>query len=196
MEKDFLKNAMKDWREMTLESIINMTRAFNMKDFYSKNFEGMAEIFITPHQVITIYGEDSMLHNRLIGYISRYIMNEKVFNPIISIRCRSGASIKLFYPELLRNGFAITEDMNRALEMIYEQLGTQKDESFNMFNMTVSLQEFREDEMLNVVKDISDIPRAGKDKNTIGISIEEFIKLNKERQQQRHTEIEDDEPEI
>lgn len=196
METDFLKNAMKDWREMTLESIINMTRAFNLKDFYSENFEGMAEIFITPHQVITIYGGDSMLHNRLIGYISRYIMDAKVFNPIISIRCRSGDSIKLFYPELLRNGFAITEDMNRVLEMIYEQLDTQKDESFNMFNMTVSLQEFREDEMLNVVKNISDIPRAGKDKNIIGISIEEFIKINKERQQQRHTEIEYDEPEI
>lgn len=181
METEFLKNAMKDWKEMTVESIINMTRAFNIKDFFGEDFEGMAEIVITPHQVITMYGNDSMFHGSLIGYISRYITDAKVFNPIISIRCRSGANIKLFYPELLRSGFAITEDMNMVLEMLYEQLESMKDESFKIFDMSVSLQEFKQDEIVDVVKDISNIPRAGEDKNMIGIPIEEFIKINKER---------------
>lgn len=190
MKEEFKKNAINDWRTITVESIINMTRAFNLKDFYSENFNGMAEIVITPNQIINIYGEDSMFHDRLIEYISRYIMDATVFNPIISIRCRSGANMSLFYPELLRNNFAITEDMNRVLEMLYEQLKGTNAERYNIFKMIVSLEEFREDEKINVVKDISDIPRGGKDKNMIGIPIEEFIKLNKERNQERDDELE------
>lgn len=179
MSEEFLENAISDFRTMTLESIVKMTKAFNLKDFYSDNFNGMAEIVITPHQVITMYGRNSMLHNMLIGYISRYIMDAKVFNPIISIRCRSEANMKALYPELLRNGFAITEDMNRVLEMIYQQIEDIVDDRI------VSLQEFREYEMANIVKDISDITRGGKDKNIIGISIEEYIKLNEERNKKR-----------
>lgn len=184
MKEEFKKNAINDWRTITVESIINMTRAFNLKDFYSENFNGMAEIVITPHQVITMYGGNSMLHNMLIGYISKYIMDARVFNPIISIRCRSEVNMKMFYPELLRNGFAITEDMNRVLEMLYQQIGDIVDDRI------VSLQEFREHEMADIVKDISNIPRGGKDKNIIGMSIEEFIKLNKERDQQSDDELE------
>lgn len=190
MKEEFKKNAINDWRTITVESIINMTRAFNLKDFYSQDFEGMAEIVVTPNQIISIYGEDSMFHDRLIGYILRHIMDATAFNPIISIRCRSGANMSLFYPELLRNNFAITEDMNRVLEMLYEQLKGTNAERYNIFNMIVSLEEFREDEKINVVKDISDIPKGGKDKNMIGIPIEEFIKLNKERDQQRDDELE------
>lgn len=190
MKEEFKKNAINDWKTITVESIINMTRAFNLKDFYSENFNGMAEIVITPNQIINIYGEDSMFHDRLIGYILRHIMDAKVFNPIISIRCRSGANMSLFYPELLRNNFAITEDMNRVLEMLYEQLKGTNAERYNIFKMIVSLEEFREDEKINVVKDILDIPKGGKDKNMIGIPIEEFIKLNKERNQERDDELE------
>ncbi len=181
MSEEFLENAISDFRTMTLESIVKMTKAFNLKDFYSENFNGMAEIVITPNQVITIYGKDSILHNMLIGYISRYITDAKVFNPIISIRCRSEANMKALYPEILRNGFAITEDMNKVLEMFYQQLDGIVDERI------VSLQEFREHEMLDIVKEISDIPRVGEDKNIIGISIEEYIKLNKERNKKRNS---------
>lgn len=190
MKEEFKKNAINDWRTITVESIINMTRAFNLKDFFSQDFEGMAEIVVTPNQIISIYGEDSMFHDRLIGYILRHIMDATVFNPIISIRCRSGANMSLFYPELLRNNFAITEDMNRVLEMLYEQLKGANAERYNIFKIIVSLEEFREDEKINVVKDISDIPKGGKDKNMIGIPIEEFIKLNQERNQERDDELE------
>lgn len=190
MKEEFKKNAINDWRTITVESIINMTRAFNLKDFFSQDFEGMAEIVVTPNQIISIYGEDSMFHDRLIGYILRHIMDATVFNPIISIRCRSGANMSLFYPELLRNNFAITEDMNRVLEMLYEQLKGTNAERYNIFKIIVSLEEFREDEKINVVKDISDIPKGGKDKNMIGIPIEEFIKLNQERNQERDDELE------
>lgn len=178
MQKDFLENVMADWRTITLESIISMTKSFNLEDFYSKDFTGMAEIIITPHQVISMYGNNSLSHDMLFGYISRYIMDAKVFNPIISIRCRSEANMKAFCPELLRNGFAITEDMNKVLEKLYEQLELIRDDKFKIF---VSLQEFRNYQMADVVKDISNIPRGGEDKNIIGISIEEFMKLNQQR---------------
>lgn len=185
MSEEFSKNAISDLKMMTPESIVKMTKAFNLKDFYAKGFEGMAEIIITPHQSIIVYGDNRMLHKAIMGIVSRYIIDAKVCNPIIEIYCRVEEG-KTFYPELYREDKSITQDMMDALKVLYGQLNELKDNEINV----LPLNDFIENNEIRVRQNLSDIPKAGLDKNIIGISIEEFIKLNQERNKsnQRKTE--------
>lgn len=179
MSEEFLKNAISCVYKTTPESILNMTKTFNLRDFYGKNFKGMAEIMITPHQVVIIYGDSIILHNQAIHFIADNIIDFKIKNPIIGIRCRSEENMKAFYPELLRNGFFVTKDMITILETLYNQLYKICNNSFDIMGPT--LQEFKDKEWATIVEKVSDIPNGGNDKNIIGITIREYIKLNKEQ---------------
>lgn len=180
MSEDFEKNAIPSYSKISRESIVNMTKSFNLDDFYGEKFRGMAEIMITPHQVIIMYGDSGMFHNYLIEIIADVLRDSEIRNPIISIRCRSEKKKKFFYSELLKNSFC-TEDMITVLETLYNQLDEISNRNgFDVIGQT--LQEFKDVNIIpTIVEKISDIPKGGNDKEIIGIPIRDYINLTKER---------------
>lgn len=179
MTEDFLKNAVSHIGEIeTLEAIEKMTRSFNIKDFYDDDFEGKAQMMITPDRVIIVYSKgNNMFHNSAISYLRDNIIDLKTEKPIITIRCQSDREIKAFVPEILGRGYPVTQNMISVLEILYAQIRDCNDTGV----LGETLQEFKKSNGISSIVDKKKVRESNTEKkNMIGIEIEEYIRLKKE----------------
>ncbi len=187
MTEGFLKNVASSIDNITLESVGNMTQYFNLNDFFNENFQGMAEIMITPYQVMVIYASSDakMLHNSVISYMRDNILDLRMEKPIIAIRCCSERDRKFFYPEILNRGYSVTSSMISVLEIFYSQI-----RRCNCVDlMGATLQEFKKyNGITTTVERMSEIPDSRVCKKINGMAINEYIYLMKEREEKEDKE--------
>ena len=176
-----MKKKQSELMQITKKKVKQMTESFDLDNFYKSTIDMIALIVITPNQVATVYGDEKkLLHDEIMPITKELISNKKKYNnPRIIIRCAKTEKLSFFASS--KSGH-ISKQMNELMEIFYKKLETMNQGRSDKRHK-IKIEKIEFNKLLYTIQDKMKRINYEKDKEIVGITLDEYIKKLQKKQE-------------
>ena len=172
-----MKEKQSELMQIAKNKVKQMTESFDLEMFYNSPKDMIALIVITQYQVVTVYGDEKILHDEIIPIIKELLLN-KDNNSRIIIRCAKTKKIEFFIPQ--KRG-QISKQMSQLMTIFYNKLNRiNKEKSHKTHKIKIAKLKFSN--LLDITIEIMKKNNKKQDKEIVGIMLGEYIKKSQKEQ--------------